>query len=296
MPSPRLTQLLFVLAAAAIAAACGAPDEKSNVAYDSRYGATNMNIYLPSGGTAHRPAVMLVHGGAWSLGSKVDMQLQAQRLARSGYVSASIDYRLGSDGAFPKDFQDCECALAFLRLKADEYGLDPNRIAVLGYSAGGQLVSLLGVASHTPELATDCVAAMFVPVAPPAAVISGAGPSDMRALASSSAVTDYLGGTPDQVPHAYDEASPIFHVRAGEPPFLIIQGDADWFVNIDAQARMRDALAAAGNDVHMLKLAGGGHILNPQVDPGEIELAMATDEPEAWIAIEDFLARTIGTP
>ncbi|MBI5533877.1 MAG: alpha/beta hydrolase [Deltaproteobacteria bacterium] len=293
----RNSSLAALTAAAALCLACTAPTERRDVVYDDRYGLdTSMNIFLPAGSDTGLPAVVLIHGGGWWFGDKNGMDGPARRLARSGWVTASVDYRLVPDGAFPKDFQDCQCAIAFLRAHAEEYRLDPNRIAVLGYSAGGHLASLLGVASDHPELMTDCQAAGAKPVARPASVIDGAGPTDMRMFGDVRAVVTYMGGTAAENPHGYDLASPIYHVRPGEPPFLIIHGQSDWIVALDAASRMRDALAGAGNDVRILLLAGGGHVLNPSVDPGDLEVSLATDSPEAWIAIDDFLVRTIGAP
>jgi acetyl esterase/lipase len=283
-----------VVAAPMLAVGCASPDAKTDIVYDARYGSdTSMDVYLPSGNGAHRPAVLLVHGGAWTFGTKDAEKGDAQRLAASGYVAATINYRLYPTTAFPGFYQDCECALAFLRAHADDYGIDPNRIAAMGYSAGGHLVSLLGVAAGDPEIATDCEAAGGKPVAPPAAVVSGSGPEDMRRMYDMNHDTSkFFGGTPDQVPHVYSVASPIDHVAPGKPPFLFIY---DW-TDVEANAEMRDALVANGDDAHALRLAGGWHLFDQESDPGSIDVAITTNSPEGWIAIEDFLARTIGAP
>jgi acetyl esterase/lipase len=216
----------------------------------------------------------------------------ARRLARSGWAAASVNYRLVPDGRFPRAFQDVACALAFLQTHADEYDLDPERIVVMGYSAGGHLSSLLAVAWDDPEIAPDCAAG--VPQAP-AGAIPGAGVHDMRGR-DHQWVEEFLGGTSDEIPETYAQASPITHVGPGEPPFLIISGGADWFVDIDQGREMRAALRASGNSAELLSLAGGGHLLNPATDPGELKIAVSLDTPEAWLATADFLARTIGEP
>lgn len=270
---------------------CGAPEERDDISYDDRFEDTKLDLYLPDG-EGRRPAVMLVHGGAWAYGGRWMMAAAARRLAGSGYVAASIGYRLVPEGRFPTSIQDAACALSFLRAHASEYRIDPDRIAVLGYSAGGHTVATLGVSPNDRSLDPDCAAG---PTAPPRAVIAGAPVVDMRNFADSSYITDYMGGALDARAAAYDLASPIRHVRSGLPPFLFVVGGGDWWVGHKDSETMRDALRAAGNDARLLEIGGGGHVLSP-VAGGTYIFTQATETPESWLAIQDFLARTIGRP
>ena len=253
-----------------------------------------MDLYLPDDGAAAHPTVMFIHGGGWKAGDKDHARQMGPRLARSGYAVASINYRLLPEGVFPNDLADCVCALAYLRAHAEEYAIDPERIAVMGYSAGAHLASLVGLASEHPELPADCEAAGGRPVAPPAAVISASGPQDMRTFwedaGDKDGVEAIFGGSPAELPRAFELGSPRFHVGPGAPPFLII-GDAIDFGGIDD---MRDALVDAGNDARLLRIAGSLHVLVQHGDPGIYEGGMASEAPEAWIAIADFLERAIG--
>lgn len=278
-----------------LALGCVAPVEEHDVAYDERFGTDSMlDLYLPDDGALTHPTVMFIHGGSWRFGDKDHFTNAGRRLARSGYAVASINYRLLPDGVFPNNLSDCLCALAYLRAHAAEYTIDPDRIAVMGYSAGAHLASLVGLASEHPELPADCEAAGGLPIAPPAAVISASGPQDMRTFWRNSGdrgmVEGIFGGSPDELPHAYELGSPAYHVRAGAPPFLLFE-DAVEFGGVEA---MRDALAAAGNDVRLLQVAGSLHVLVQHDDPGIYEVGMTLESPEAWIAIDDFLWRTIG--
>lgn len=278
-----------------LAFGCAAPTEHPDVAYDPRFGSsTAMDLYLPDDGAAAHPTVMFIHGGGWKAGDKDHARQMGPRLARSGYAVASINYRLLPEGVFPNDLADCVCALAYLRAHAEEYAIDPERIAVMGYSAGAHLASLVGLASEHPELPADCEAAGGRPVAPPAAVISASGPLDMRTFwedaGDKDGVEAIFGGSPAELPRAYELGSPRFHVGPGAPPFLII-GDAIDFGGIDD---MRDALVEEGNDARLLRIAGSLHILVQHGDPGIYEGGMASEAPESWIAIADFLERTIG--
>ena len=281
---------------ALVALGCEAPREWLGVSYDDRFGeATTMDVYAPeSGGAggAARPAVMFVHGGAWKAFSKSAHTRAAIRLARSGYVAATINYRLVPDGVFPRAYQDSACALAFLRAHADDYGLDPARVAVIGYSAGAHLAALLGVATDVDAIAPDCAAGR---PGPPAAVVPGDGPLDLR-RSRFSAVVDFLGGSVDDIPETYALASPITHVDAGEPPFLLVHAGADLLVDLAQSEDMRDVLVAAGNEARLLTLAGGGHLFNPDPDVGHLEITQTIETPEGWAAIADFLEDTLGPP
>ncbi len=272
---------------------CRAPTEIDDVPYDPRYGdSTKLDLYLPDESGA-QPAVMLIHGGAWRFGDKRHFTNAARRFARSGYVAASINYRLVPEGAFPNGPRDTACALAFLQKNAGDYGIDPERIAVVGYSAGGHLASLLGVAWNEPSIEPDCE---WGPPERPAAVIPGAGAHDLRARADVEWVQDFMGGTLEELPDKYQQASPIAQIDPGEPPFLLVSGGGDW-IGVPEQSRwMRDALRAVGTEADELRLAGGGHLVQPGADPGELQFGVLLETPEAWLVIADFLARHIGEP
>ena len=291
-PTATVTNLC-VLAFLAFAG-CGDVEEILDVGYDVRYGgATSMDVYLPLDGGDRRPAVLMIHGGGWRLFSKSAYTDQAIRLARAGYVTATINYRLVPDGAYPALIQDCVCALAYLRAHADEYGLDPDRVAVLGYSAGGHLASLLGVGIDEPDFEPSCEAGT---TGPPNAVVSGAGPQDMRRLPEVDSVTEFLGGTQDEVPERYAAASPITHVHPDAPPYLFIHGTSDAFVDVEQSEDMRAALDELGVETRLLTIAGGGHLFNMSADGTYLVTMTSTDLPEAWAVTIDFLDTTVGPP
>jgi dipeptidyl aminopeptidase/acylaminoacyl peptidase len=108
------------------------------------------------------------------------------------------------------------------------------------------------------------------------------------------AITDFLHGTKDETPDIWRDASPIFHVAVGAPPFLFITGDADWFVDIEHAETMRAKLHDAGTDARMFVIPGGGHLLNRSPSGASWDIALSLDTPEAWAATIDFLDRTIG--
>lgn len=285
------TPLVLVLVIAL--PACVDIDERT-VVYDARFGeATSMNLFLPESRPALRPAVLLVHGGSWKYFDKESYTSLGRRFARGGFVAASVDYRLVPEGAFPNAAQDVGCALAWLQNHAAELGVDPARIAVFGYSAGAHLGALVSVADGVPGVAPDC--AEGAP-APPAGVIAGAGPMDLVALEEMDEVRDFCGGTVAERPDVYALASPITHVDEGDPPFLFVHGTIDFWVPLEQSRRMRDALRSVGTEANLLELRGAAHLLNPSDDGSTFGVISATDLPEVWVAVTDFLDRTVGRP
>lgn len=274
---------------------CGDVAVETDIAYDDRFPVTVLDVYSPPPASTPRPAVMLIHGGGWQDEIRRDtLAANAERLAEAGYVTLNIEYRLvGTGGEFPHAVQDCLCALAWARANAPRLGIDPDRIAGLGYSAGGHLVSMLGAAAHEPVVAPDCAAARLAPAAPFNAVVSGAGPTDMAALPQVPNVISFVGGRLDEVPERYVQASPISHVIAGAPPFLFIHGDADWFVDISHSTKMQAALSSVNSDARMLALPGAGHVWNNVNGSWDIPLT-SLDTPVAQAALIDFLDDTIG--
>lgn len=274
------------------AAGCGGADVREDIAYDTRFGdETTMDVYVPDEAGLH-PGVLFIHGGTWRHGSKGEYTSAASRLARSGYVTATINYRLAPGNKYPAEVQDCVCALSFFRAHAAEYKLDPARVAVMGYSAGGHLAALVGVAADAPVHRPDCPSG---PTGKPAAVIAGAGWYDFRGL-DTWWLRDFLGPGPNEDPVEYAAASPITYVGPHEPPFLFINGSADWLAHIRQAREMRDALLASGNQAELLQVTGGGHLLNAPTDPGDLTIEEADLTPEGWIAVTDFLERTVGRP
>jgi acetyl esterase/lipase len=293
MPPRRRNRHLALGLCPAVLTACASTVVERDISYDDRHGeATRLDVYRPPG-PGPFPAVLFIHGGGWRGGvTRTDFAGEAERLAGAGYVTINLDYRLVPDGAYPNAPADCLCALAFVRANAARWAIDPQRVGALGYSAGGHLASLLGVAADDPALA-GCPSG---PTAAPAAVVSGAGPEDLATMGQTGGVvSDFVGGAPDQVPALYAAASPLSHVHAGAPPFLFLHGDADYFVPIDQSRRMDAALTAVGASASLLTIPGGGHIWNRAVDGDAWQVVVASaDTPEAWAATVDFLDHTIG--
>lgn len=216
------------------------------------------------------PVLLCIHGGGWTGGGREDMRQLMFGFSQAGILCASIQYRLTPQDRFPAQIEDVKCAVRWLRANADQYRIDPNRIAAIGVSAGAHLAALLATTNGIPELeGTGGNAAQ------PSAVSSAicfAGPYDLALAHRSSErqqpgerdtvrqlLSAFLGGTPDEVADAYRRASPITYASKSSPPMLLIHGAADPLVLVE-QAEVFDAkLRETGASVQFLRLPDGTH-------------------------------------
>lgn len=245
------------------------------VQYQAAGGRTErMDLYLPTtpappGG---RGAVLGFPGGGWREANRPYLGAQMAALAKKGYVAASVDVAYASDKSgtriWPLNFEDARQAVRWIRSHAANYGINPDKIAVLGQSAGGNLASLLGTWPDDP-IRPDGLPGPDSGASPAVssrvqAVIDMYGPADLTALyAQGGKVTSYLdtflGGSPATAPGRYQAASPIRHVSADDPPFLILQGSGDPTVRVSQATNFGAALKAAGVPVKTVIYPGVGH-------------------------------------
>lgn len=206
------------------------------------------DLFLPSSSGKARPVVLLLHGGAWQRGDKSSMSGTGKTLAGRGYAAFSINYRFAPGNTYPAQLQDMQQAIRYLQQHAGEYGLDMNRLAVWGYSAGGHLASLLAV-----QPASDL---------PPVRVtIAGAPPSDLAApeARTASSVKIFMGGSYTQIPALYEQASPRRQVRPGMSPVFLYHGTLDTVVPPVQSDNFAATLKAANVPVELVKLQGKDH-------------------------------------
>jgi acetyl esterase/lipase len=208
-----------------------------------------------------RPAVVLVHGGGMWTGSRAHMEYPARQLARAGYVAFSVDYRLVDATTrrhrWPAQLDDVQRAVRWVRAYAAEYGVDPGHVGAFGWSAGGQLAALLGTRDTR-----DTTAPMASHSSRVTCVVDLAGDVDLAAYTRPPAlheVVALLGGTVQEVPDRYRDASPLSWIDQRTAPFLVIHGDRDDVVPIEQSRRLVAALRAAAVAVEYVELADAGH-------------------------------------
>jgi triacylglycerol lipase len=216
--------------------------------------------------------MLVVHGGAWRVGTRAQMAFIGSKFAEHGYTSVVISYRLAPQSKFPAQIYDCQAAVRWMRSHAADLKLDRQHIGGFGYSAGGHLVALLGTLGEgklsEPGLQGDAPSARLE------CVLAGGAPCDFRELpADSSFLAYWLGGTPADHAENYRNASPANFISPDDPPMYFFNGDEDALVPIDGPSRMVDSLQKAGVVAELHTVHGAGHV-QTFFDPGAIQDAI----------------------
>lgn len=235
-----------------------------------------LDVLLPKDAQPERPlpVVVFIHGGGWRGGDKRGGLARLAPLVASGqYAGVSVGYRLTDEASWPAQIYDCKAAIRWVRAHAAKYGFDPRRIGVMGTSAGGHLVAMLGTSGGVKELEGDlgphrdvdsrvqCVVDIF-------------GPADLLTMGSNttaapnSPVALLIGGSLQEKEEVARQASPITYVSGDDPPFLIIHGTEDRTVPYAQSEKLHAALQRAQVSSILLKVEGGGHggFRNPEID------------------------------
>lgn len=222
----------------------------------------SLNLALPEEGEGTHPAVLCVHGGGFSGGQREALNAFCRELAGRGYVAATISYRLAPEHQFPLAVHDVKAALQWLGNHADTYGIDPDRVGVLGVSAGGHLAQLAGYTVGVGFLEGEirksrqkvkCVVNIF-------------GTSDLNRIQGRSerakeSIALWLGGRAAEKPHRYVLASPLSWVTPDAPPTLLIHGTEDKIVPFEQSEWMHAALERVGVESILHRMEGVGHTL-----------------------------------
>jgi len=213
-----------------------------------------LDIYLSPTGKSSYPVVVWIHGGAWLSNDKyADMGYMKSTLKGfidNGYAVASIDYRWSTTAVFPAQIQDCNQALEFLYRNAAKYKLDKDRIALIGFSAGGHLANLLGLSNN--NTVKDFYADGKKPHFKIKLVLDFYGPSDFLTIKGNDSkdpgnpLTLLLGGMVADNPGKAKKASPVTYIDKNDPPFLIVQGEKDESVNPEQSISLSSKLKQAG--------------------------------------------------
>jgi acetyl esterase/lipase len=234
-------------------------------------------VYGMYGGTAllmdvHRPSnpngrgLIWINGGRWAAADQFggpprkDAALP-QVFLDVGFTVFPINHRGIPTFTYPAAVEDALRAVRFIRHHAARFGIDPDRIGAVGFSSGGHLASLLGVMDGNGDSdSRDPVERESAKVH--AAAVAG-GPQGLLGPVHDSraypALLTFMGGTPEEMPERYREASPITYVSPDDPPLLMVHGDADRTVPFDQSERMKEALEAVGVPAELVRIPGGDH-------------------------------------
>jgi acetyl esterase/lipase len=251
---------------------------RSDIVFAEHDGVTLLgDLYLPKG-LAPSPVLVGVHGGGWQVGDRKFYTHWGNYLARHGYAVFAIEYRLMKPGVktWPGALHDTKAAVQFIRAEAAEFGLDAERVGLIGDSAGAHLSALVALASEEPLFASGLAPADRVK-----AVIGLYGVYDMLAQWEHDQMTrprdqiteKFLGGPPMISRKLFFEASPLSYVTVDKNStrFLLIYGREDDIVDPATQSeKFLTALKQAGYFARTIVVPGAGHFWasEPMDEPG----------------------------
>ena len=290
----------------------GQIDSMSGIVYAQIKGlranrAMRMSVMIPRNNLL-KPAIVYFPGGGFTSADYEKFTEMRTALAKAGYVVAAAEYRVVPN-KFPALLEDAKAAVRFLRAHASEYGIEPDRIGVLGDSAGGYLSQMAGATNGEKEFDKGDYLDQSSDVQ---AVVSLYGISDLRNIGAgfspeiekvheSPAVTEALlvngpafgkfpGASILQTPEKALEASPIGHVNGNEPPYLLMHGSEDPLVSPVQSVQMFNALKNKKEDVRYIILEGAKHgdvswyqpnVINTVVDFFKTKLGAPKENPAA---------------
>lgn len=218
-----------------------------------------LDLYLPRRPRDPMPVALLFHGGGWQSGTKDEIALDVVPYLAMGFAVANVEYRLARVATAPAAVEDSRCALRWVVRHARQYGLDVDRVIVVGSSAGAHLALMAALAPASAGFDGLCPGDEPLKVA---AVINFFGVIDVGELLAPPNARDFaigwIGAGPDRAALAR-RVSPITYVQKGAPPIFTAHGDADPVVPFAQAVRLHQALERAGVPNRLFPLRKGGH-------------------------------------
>jgi acetyl esterase/lipase len=208
---------------------------KTNITYCTLNGRDlHLDVFYPSAKSKKPiPAVLMIHGGGWRSGNRAQHIPMAQQIAGKGYVTVTVEYRLSTEALYPAAVNDLKTAIRWLRANAKTYNIDTNKIAIWGFSAGGQLATLIGTTNGSTLFPGDGLYQKFsdhvqaiVDVDGTLAFIhpeSSEGDDSKR----KSAGTLWFGYSKTERPDLWVQAGALSHVDSKTPPIVFINSSVD---------------------------------------------------------------------
>jgi acetyl esterase/lipase len=254
-------------------------DHLKNVDYvGSKNPRQTLDLLLPKDrASKKRPMVVFVHGGGWMSGKKEDGLAIIRAIAATGdYATATINYRLTQEAGWPSQIHDCKAAIRFLRGKADEYGVDPDKIGVMGASAGGHLVAMLGTSGGIDGL-EGSLGSFLKQSSRVQCVVNFFGPANFLTFFGKEVAIEkmrrdnmairLLGKEEEEIKTNAKAASPVTWITRDDAPFLTAHGTRDNLVPFAQAVELHGALEKSGVKSHLIAMEGAGHgFANPELN------------------------------
>ena len=231
---------------------------------DIRYGLVEgtellLDLARPAKGNGPFPALVFIHG---LMGHRTYYYPQIILAAKRGYVAVTIDYLtplVTGDGKFKNTFPAViagdKCAVRWLRANATKYNIDTNHLGAIGWSAGGHQALILGFTDPSDGLEGNCGDLSYSSRVQ--AVVNIAGQANLTGAAGGEKTL--IGGTFDQMPEKYRQASPLTYVSNDDPPVLTLHGDKDTTVPVEQALLLDQKMKEVGVPHILIITKGGGH-------------------------------------
>ncbi|MCA1623993.1 MAG: alpha/beta hydrolase [Acidobacteria bacterium] len=216
-----------------------------------------LDVYLPAENKINNGAsVIVVHGGSWGAGKRSDFPHWNNWLAAQGFTVFDVDYRLTPQPNYLTATGDVKCAVCWIKQHASEFKISPERIVLLGRSAGGHLALLAAYTADDQRLPSSCaekgqnadVRGVISFYAPTDLIWSYDNPANQRVINGQETLAKFLGGSPhesNEIRERFTLASPVARVSAKTPPTLLIHGGQDQLVRPENMVRLADRLNKA---------------------------------------------------
>jgi len=253
-----------------------------DIAYRRVAGITlKLDVVAPAEQVKNRPAIMQIHGGSWIMGDKREQGWPLMsHLAANGWVCFNFNYRLSPGATFPDHLVDLKYGLAWIREHAEEWGIDPNFIAVTGGSAGGHLAALMALTANDPELQpgfeeADTSVQAAVPIYGVYDFTSRLGDNRLPfwyKRLESKIMKAFRGEEPEK----FRRASPVEQIHSDAPPFFIIHGDRDTLAPVEEAREFASELRNKSHaPVVYAELKGGQHAFDLFCSPRTSHMLIA---------------------
>ncbi|WP_171656388.1 alpha/beta hydrolase [Paenibacillus foliorum] len=218
-------------------------NEQLDEIYAEGHDKKKIDFYAPES-PREEVALLFIHGGGWEKGSKEQWCDVAKHFAQLGYFCASAGYRLTDSAVYPAQLEDVHSAMQYMKKQSSRFGFNPERIVVIGSSAGGYLAAMMALDAAYKESLPQAVI-LYCPVT--------------TLEMEGEFLPRFMGCPREGNEELYREASPYHRITGTEPPFLIIQGDADVLTPYEQVAAFHEALLENGVHSEIEVLEGVSH-------------------------------------